>query len=500
MSPSITASILYDLVQCPHRVYMDHFEDPAKRDPTNPFVELLWEWGSAFEKGVIENLSIPFENLFNLSGPEKEQQTLSAMKRGDHLIYSGRIRAGDLLGEPDLLRRTENGYVAGDIKSGAGDEGADDNSVGKPKKHYAVQLALYTDILEKKGFSYARKPFIWDIHGQEIVYDLNRQIGPRNRNTLWYYYRSCLETADGILRQNEQTRPALSSICKLCHWRSACIRRIEKLDDLTMIPELGRSRRDRMMHHIMTVKAFADTDANCFLKGKKSIIRGVGAETLLKFHERAKLLSTPNAKPYLKKSLHLPEADREIFFDIETDPMRDMCYLHGFLERRGKKNKTERYIPFFALEPTAQEEQRVFARSWEFLRSSRNRVIYYYSPYERTIWRKLQQKYPDVMTETDMEDLFSPESAVDLYKDVVRVKTEWPTRDYSIKTLASYLGFQWRDTNPSGAASIEWYHRWVEGADSSVQQRILDYNEDDCRATRVLLDAIRELDVKGGPA
>ena len=216
MSPSITASILYDLVQCPHRIYMDHFEDPAKRDPTNPFVELLWEWGSAFEKEVIENLSIPFENLFDLSGPEKEQ--------------------------------------------------------------------------------------------------------------------------------------------------------------------------------------------------------------------------------------------------------------------------------------------RVFARAWEYLRSSRNRVIYYYSPYERTIWRKLQQKYPNVMTETDMEDLFSPESAVDLYKDVVRVKTEWPTRDYSIKTLASYLGFQWRDTNPSGAASIEWYHRWVEGADTSVQQRILDYNEDDCRATRVLLDAIRELDVKGAPA
>jgi predicted RecB family nuclease len=31
----------------------------------------------------------------------------------------------------------------------------------------------------------------------------------------------------------------------------------------------------------------------------------------------------------------------------------------------------------------------------------------------------------------------------------------WPTRDHSIKTLAKFLGFHWRDNNPSGAASIE---------------------------------------------
>lgn len=47
---------------------------------------------------------------------------------------------------------------------------------------------------------------------------------------------------------------------------------------------------------------------------------------------------------------------------------------------------------------------------------------------------------------------------IDLYTDVVRKHTEWPTYNQSIKTLAQYLGFQWRDTHPSGAASIEWYN------------------------------------------
>jgi hypothetical protein len=42
---SITALMLYDLVNCPHRVSMDLFADPASRDLASPFVQLLWERG-----------------------------------------------------------------------------------------------------------------------------------------------------------------------------------------------------------------------------------------------------------------------------------------------------------------------------------------------------------------------------------------------------------------------------------------------------------------------
>jgi hypothetical protein len=126
MKTSITASMLYDLVQCPHRVTMDLFEDFSKRDPINPFVQLLWEKGTAFEQEVIEGLQVPFGNLRPFSDKEREQLTTEAMSRGDTLIYGGRISADDLLGEPDLLRRKYDGYVAGDIKSGAGVEGANE--------------------------------------------------------------------------------------------------------------------------------------------------------------------------------------------------------------------------------------------------------------------------------------------------------------------------------------------------------------------------------------
>ena len=95
----------------------------------------------------------------------------------------------------------------------------------------------------------------------------------------------------------------------------------------------------------------------------------------------------------------------------------------------------------------------------------------------------------------EIEALFAEEHTVDLYR-IVKSSTEWPTWNHSIKTLAKYLGFSWRDTNPSGAASIEWYDSFVESGDRVVLQRILDYNEDDCRAMIVLLDAIREMQLR----
>ena len=97
--------------------------------------------------------------------------------------------------------------------------------------------------------------------------------------------------------------------------------------------------------------------------------------------------------------------------------------------------------------------------------------------------------------ETDIEELFASKAAVDLYYDIVRPKMVWPTRDFSIKTLATFLGFEWRDQEPSGAASIEWYHRWVDTRDLQIRQRILDYNEDDCLAMRILVDAVRSMSV-----
>lgn len=483
--------MLYDLTTCPHRVTMDLFADSRDRDAANPFVQMLWEKGSLFEAETIGKLGIPFLDLSKYEISEKEQLTNEAMRRGENLIYGGRIQHDDLVGLPDLLRGGPGGYMAGDIKSGSGEEGPEDQS--KPKPHYAVQLALYTDILERKGLSPGRRAFVWDVHGREVTYNYAETYGTRDPRTLWQDYEDCLQEARAIVERRAQTLPAYSSACKLCHWYSACLKRLTEDNDLTLIPELGRSKRDGMSAHVRTVRELAAANLDDFMAGKKTVFPGIGPEVLQKFHLRATLQTMQDAKPVLYGPIRLPEHSLELFFDIEVDPMRDICYLHGFVERRGRDNSTEKFVSFFADAPTPEAEGRAFADAWRYLRDNRPCSIYYYSKYERTIYRKLREKFPAVCSADDIEELFDVAHAIDLYYDIVKKATEWPTKDLSIKTLAKYLGFAWRDTHPSGAASIEWYDRWVKTGDERVRQRIMDYNEDDCTATRVVLDGIRNL-------
>ena len=496
MHQKTSANMLYNYVKCPHRLRLDLFEDPAKRDPETAFVKLLWERGIDFEKQLMQAINLPYLDLSSSAGLEKEDQTRKALKQGVPLIYSGRISTDELMGEPDLLLKHDDGYLAGDIKSGSALEGENDSSVGKLKLHYAMQLGLYTDILEKIGISAGRMPFIYDIHRQKTTYVLNQPRGKRNPDSWWNTYLKTLSEVDKIKNQEISTLPAHTSQCKLCHWRTHCLQRMIFVKDLSLIPELGRKKRDILLEHFGSYQDFARKRLDNFISGKKTIFPGIGVYTLYKFHNRAQLLSQVHARAYAKTKIDFPHNETELFFDVETDPMQDLCYLHGFIERHHQDPSTEKYVPFFAEQATEKGEKRAFQEAWQYIQHHFPCTIYYYSPYEKTTWNKLYQKYPSVLYQSDLEMLFHSPLVVDLYSDVVRKKTEWPTYNYSVKDLAKYLGFKWRDENPSGAESIEWYHRWLQKRKPEIKQRILEYNEDDCRAMRVLLEGIRSLPLK----
>jgi predicted RecB family nuclease len=209
------------------------------------------------------------------------------------------------------------------------------------------------------------------------------------------------------------------------------------------------------------------------------------------------LLSTPGATAYLKERIDLPINQKEVFFDIEADPMRDVVYLHGFVERDYASPATATFKPYFANGIESIHEEAAFKGAWEFITARvQDSTIYYYSKYERTEYKKLAQKYPTVCSVADVEAFFANPVMIDLYFDVIKRATEWPLSSQSIKAIAKYLGFHWRDPNPSGAASIEWYNRWIETSDPLIKQRILDYNEDDCIATGIVVDGVLALPVR----
>jgi predicted RecB family nuclease len=94
----------------------------------------------------------------------------------------------------------------------------------------------------------------------------------------------------------------------------------------------------------------------------------------------------------------------------------------------------------------------------------------------------------DVLTEFRRAQ---PAQWIDLHDVAKRqLQTEGPL---GLKQLAMAAGFRWRDVNPSGEASILWYEEATRGDEAvarGARARLMEYNEDDCRATKALRDWI----------
>lgn len=495
---NITASKLYNFIQCEHKIWRDAYgPQDEKSKETNPFVQMLWDKGVSHEENIVVGLG----EVLNLKdGTEEERiaKTLEAMNSGVPLIYQGVIRSGDLLGIPDLLQSNGDGtYLPVDIKSGMGVESVDEENGddGKYKKHYAVQLALYAEVLIANGFAHKHQGMIIDIDSEKVIYELDQQIGPRNPITWWQYYQEIKLMATSLLNNVNQNKPAYSGKCKLCPWYDSCKKWITRNNDPTMIFYVGRVNRDVLFKdlEIERYEELIGLDVEKLMdrkKKEKGFLNRIGQPSLEKAIKRARIMKD-SKDPIIYSTPQFPKTSYDLFFDIEDDPTQAFVYLHGVYER---SSNGERFVSFVAEEKSDMAEKDAWERFWNYIGSlpKDDFTVYYYSHHEKTTYRRMSQKYPGVVSDEELEWFFSKEKAIDLYSDVVLKNTDWPLMSYSLKEIAQFLNFKWRDESPSGAMSIQWFNKYLETKNPKDMERILLYNEDDCKATMVIKDYLNQ--------
>ncbi|MBI0532037.1 TM0106 family RecB-like putative nuclease [Sphingomonas sp. TX0522] len=484
----VSASMLRDLWICERRLDLDLHADPAGRDPTSAFVRMLWRDGLAHENEVLAGMAHGAVDLRALPRDELETLTSSAMDARRPLILGAVILHEDLVGMPDLLVLEAAGYVAGDVKSG----GATSGPGGAYKTDYLLQVAHYAHILAATGRGAGDAAFIIDAQGCRTDYDLNLPYG-RERLPGTQRHLDALAHARAIRDRIVSARGALSAQCGMCDWRGRCRRELAEANDPTLVCGLGRSLRDAIGTTAATVRELAALPRP--VPGRATGIRGVGAERLARLIDRAALLDDADAGPVLRAPIALPDNPHAIDFDVEADPSRGIVYLHGFWhERRGEADGT--FVHFFAPTPDAAGERAAFAEAIAHFREHRAAHWFHYSAYERTSYRALQRRHPNVCDEAEIDAIFDPVRCTDLYQIVTR-STDWPLGSYSIKSLAKAVGFDWEDADPGGANSIEWYDRHVREGDEALRERIVAYNRDDVIASARVRAALAELGATG---
>jgi predicted RecB family nuclease len=197
-----------------------------------------------------------------------------------------------------------------------------------------------------------------------------------------------------------------------------------------------------------------------------------------------------------------PTADVEV--DVDMESYDDATYLWGanVTLNAPVDGLVEGYTTFVEWgELTRGAEARNFAAFWTWLTSLRQisqwqgrsfaAYCFWAQAEDGAMNRAVATAVEGGPTLQDLNEFrqLSPPAWIDLH-DLAKAQIQ-TAGQLGLKQLAASAGFQWRDVNPSGEASMLWYEVATRDDDAEAaisRQRILDYNEDDCRATKSLRD------------
>jgi len=485
--PRITATMFYKHLRCPHWVYWDTHGDESDKAEVNELTQKIWEHGVVHEKNVVENYG-DFDEVPEY-GDEDElfKQTLELMKKGSRIIYHGRLIDGAWVGVPDLLFRTtlplgrrsifgDYIYEPYDIKSSHLERTED------VKDEYRFQLAFYALILEKLQGVRPEYGHLIDAELRTVDVRINEVLDDMHLT---------LREIEKIIA-GEKPAPFLASACKESPWFGLCKRDAEACDDICLIYKIRRSDHAKLYDAgIKTVTELATANIDDLVQAVSSMSR----RKLEALQRQARALH--EKKLIVIQKNPLPTAETELYFDIEGDPLRGVEYLFGMLVAKGKAKGKYEYF----LAPTPDDEKTAWYEFLEFVRTlPSDAPIFHYGTYERTVVNRMKNRYGG-----DEQAIEKLEKQMFNLLTTVCESVALPVYFYSLKDIAKQLGFKWRHKAAGGANSITWYEQYLQLKDNKktavkakkILQDIIDYNEDDVRATLHLkrwLDDIPEPD------
>ena len=461
--PRLSASQLYNLVQCPYRVHLNIYGDQKKKLPDSEFFAKLIEDGVLHEKDVITDIpytEVPSKGTLE----ERAKLTKELMDKKTPWIYQGVLLTRDMVGIPDLLEFVSDHYEPVEIKSGS-----------SVKDEYAMQVCFYASLLGKVTGQGPKK-------GKVI--NVNKDFLDVFITSHWEKFEKRFEYQKDIVSGKVSDDLALGSACNNCPWRKFCESKAKKADDLTLISGLSRANKAKLI----AAGVKTQTDASKMDIKIANGIKGIGPTSVFNYREQAQV--NLEGKQRLQNEPVFRQAPIEIFIDLEGDPLLGLDYLIGMVIRKDGKEEYKKFVA-----PTPDDEEKMWYEFMDFMSGIKgDYILYHYAEYEKTHFKMMYERYGGD------EKLFN-EIILSL-EDVLRVirrSITLPLLKYTLKYVARYLDFEWdAGDEASGANSILWYQQYLEDMEKNkdIFDKIVKYNEDDCRATRVVKDWLVTLQSK----
>jgi len=254
--------------------------------------------------------------------------------------------------------------------------------------------------------------------------------------------------------------------------KSGRVRSVEwhTLWELSSVPGIGQARESRLREAGITgVRQLAEASGQYIAKSiKASVAEG------LSLRARASSLLKQEAVQF--SPLRLPAGDCA-YLDIETDAANSFIWLIGIhVEREGKT------YSFYA--DTPKQEQRILMDLLNFMKAQPSLNLISYSGC-RTEQRMLSERLAAYRLPVDVA-----KSVCDIYFDIHK-GVAFPTQALTLKDVAKYCGFVWRDSEMDGFRAALLYG---SGNLTKTKSRgLIRYNEDDLLALKCVLHHLEKL-------
>ena len=255
-------------------------------------------------------------------------------------------------------------------------------------------------------------------------------------------------------------------------------------DDLYWLPDISDKRR-AILHEagIMTINDFVSYTVDDIRRKTNNKISPKVLTTV-----QASAHAIINKKPERRNvpQYNFPTNVTEIFLDLEGTPgaTAGQIYMIGMVIRE-PNSKTLKYISFNEYDCGSKADMLCkFVKVANDIKTNNDYVIYHWGAYDRTNIKELFEQTQESYNCSEIMAKF-----VDLHL-VIKRQYALPLHDLSLKTVAPYIGFEWRQDDVDAMSSYSLYYKYV--TESSINKESLDkvviYNEDDCNATVNVLD------------
>ncbi len=458
----ITEKTFYQYIKCPNWVYFGaHAFEKKVHDP---LMAQLIDDGLIHEKQ--RELISDRKELVEVTAEDPDEafnQTLTFMREGRQTIFHGVLIDKHFVGHPDVLERVEGRsalgnyyYVAVDLKRSR-----------FLRDEFKFQGCFYAELLERIQKTKPIVGYVINPDKKVMTYSLSEFAGE---------YELTLSEIEKIMAGQ---RPVhfVTSGCKQSPWFSHCLEESTACDDLSLLNRVWR-QEVRLLQEagVKTISELALASVSDLERLAPDVNPG-RLETM-----RDQAVAIKEYRHIIRRSIEFPEARTELFFDIESDPLRDFDYLLGVL---CVENGRESYHSFFAASP--DQEKEMWNEFVAFIERHMDAPIYHYGWFEQEVVQRFMVRYGiSALAKEALE-----RNMIDLLEQL-RPAVIFPLPFYSLKDIGAYLGFTWRSEDASGANSVIWFEEWLKKKNQKLMQKILEYNEDDVRATHHLQRWLRE--------